>query len=136
MWPEATNQSQSICGTSTGKWGTLWQASTKNFAPYLWAILAISCTGLIQPKALEICTTETNFVFSEMSCLNCSKSKVSSGVSSTNFRTAPVFWATNCQGTILLWCSITERIISSPGCKLFIPQLYATKLIASLALRV
>ena len=38
-----------------------------------------------------------------------------------------------CQGTRLEWCSSTESTISSPGRRLCVPQVLATKLMASLA---
>ena len=50
--------------------------------------------------------------------------------------TAPLRSASSCQGTRLLWCSATESTISSPGPTLASPQVWATRLMASEALRV
>ena len=53
-----------------------------------------------------------------------------------NFNFAPVLSATICHGTRLLWCSITLRMISSPGLRLWSAQELATRLMASVAFRV
>ena len=62
----------------------------------------------------------------------------SSPVSVTGAATtrAPVASATSCQGTMLAWCSISVIRISSPGCSRGRRKLAATRLIASVALRV
>ena len=44
--------------------------------------------------------------------------------------------AMSCQDTMLEWCSATDTMISSPGTRVVAPQVCATRLIASLALRV
>ena len=44
--------------------------------------------------------------------------------------------ASSCHGTRLEWCSISVITIRSPGPTFAAPQLYATRLIASVALRV
>ncbi len=51
-------------------------------------------------------------------------------------RRAPVAWAASCQGTMLEWCSISVITISSPGRRNLRPQAAATRLIASVVLRV
>ena len=56
---------------------------------------------------------------------------VCSGVSGMNLSVAPRSWATCCQGTRLLWCSISEIRISSPGPRLLRAQVCATRLIPS-----
>ena len=49
---------------------------------------------------------------------------------------APVRSAMNCQGTKFAWCSSSVTTTTSPGPRLSSPQAYATRLIASVALRV
>ena len=49
---------------------------------------------------------------------------------------APVRLATNCHGTKFEWCSSSVITTTSPGPRLSSPQAYATRLIASVALRV
>lgn len=44
--------------------------------------------------------------------------------------------ASSCQGTTLEWCSATDRMTSSPSRRLAAPQVLATRLMASVALRV
>ena len=62
--------------------------------------------------------------------LACSSSSENTPFSSgsRNRSLAPVCLATICQGRRLLWCSITDRTISSPSWRLPSPQLYATRL--------
>ena len=49
---------------------------------------------------------------------------------------APVRCAMNCHGTKFAWCSSSVTTTTSPGPRLSSPQAYATRLIASVALRV
>ena len=49
---------------------------------------------------------------------------------------APVRFATYCQGTKFEWCSSSVTTTTSPGPRLSRPQAYATRLIPSVALRV
>ncbi len=50
--------------------------------------------------------------------------------------TAPVALASICHGTMLLWCSIVVRTISSPAFTFARPHVWATRLIASVVPRV
>jgi len=47
-----------------------------------------------------------------------------------------VFAASNCHGTRFEWCSSCEVRIASPALRFWRPQLYETRLIASVVLRV
>ena len=49
---------------------------------------------------------------------------------------APVRSASNCHGTMLLWCSISVSRISSPALTFFVPQRCATRLMPSVVPRV
>ena len=49
---------------------------------------------------------------------------------------APVFFAMNCHGTKFAWCSSSVITTTSPGPRFSRPQAYATRLSASVALRV
>mmetsp|Transcript_57345 Transcript_57345/g.132118 ORF Transcript_57345/g.132118 Transcript_57345/m.132118 type:complete len:212 (-) Transcript_57345:513-1148(-) len=136
LCPEATSQSTPRARTSTGWVGTLWQASSSTRAPRARAAAATSATGFTQPSALEAWTRATSFVRSESSERKWSRFSRSSGVRSMNFSTARLRWASSCQGTRLLWCSILDRMISSPSPMFCSPQVLATRLMASVAPRV
>jgi len=60
----------------------------------------------------------------------------SSPVTGTNLSVAPVRCAMSCQGTRLLWCSISVRRITSPFLRLAEPQLEATRFMDSVVPRV
>ena len=136
LWEDATRKSQSSWATSTGRWGKLWQASTSSRAPAAWAKGAIASIGLMQPRVLLTCTKLTNLVRPLIWLRRSSRSSSPVSVRPAWRNTQPVRAASNCQGTRLLWCSITVSKISSPGLRLASPQLRATRLMASLALRV
>ena len=61
LWPEKAMKSAPSAVTSTGAWGTSWAPSTRTSAPALWAAAAISATGLMVPKTLDMADTPTNF---------------------------------------------------------------------------
>ena len=52
------------------------------------------------------------------------------------FQVAPVLEARICQGTMLLWCSISVMRILSPGPNEFCPRQWATRLMDSVVPRV
>ena len=54
----------------------------------------------------------------------------------TTFSTAPVCSATICHGTMLEWCSMRDKRISSPGFRRGRAKLYATRLSAAVQPRV
>lgn len=83
----------------------LWQHNLKYRSP--------KCTILTRniPSTFETWWTTTIFVFFERTSFNLSISGISSWFKFTNFKTAPTFWATNCHGTIALWCSATVSTI-------------------------
>lgn len=62
---------------------------------------------------LEIWWITTSLVFLESISFNLSRSGLSSSFKFKNFKLAPVFWATSCQGTMALWCSATVSITCS-----------------------
>ena len=106
-------------------------------APCSCAQAASFSTGLIVPSALETRLLATTFTFPE-AAIPSSASSCSSPVSSIGMclKLAPVRLATNCHGTKFEWCSSSVITTTSPGPRLSIPQAYATRLIASVALRV
>ena len=117
-------------------WGTLCAPSTKNFASTLCAIWPSSLTGLIVPSALDMCTTETNLVFSFIRDSISSRLSNPSSVIGINRILAPFIRASSCHGTRLLWCSIGVRSISSPSPIWVLAHEWATILRLSEALRV
>mmetsp|Transcript_10510 Transcript_10510/g.38112 ORF Transcript_10510/g.38112 Transcript_10510/m.38112 type:complete len:204 (+) Transcript_10510:515-1126(+) len=138
LCPDATIQSTPNVFTSIGMCGTDWHASRSTFAPTLFASFTSRGTSTSLPRTLDTCAVAINFVFpSRADASNASMSiPFPSGASPTCRSVAPVCAHTSCHGTMLLWCSSSEMITSSPGFKLATPHVYATKLIASDALRV
>mmetsp|Transcript_11240 Transcript_11240/g.23463 ORF Transcript_11240/g.23463 Transcript_11240/m.23463 type:complete len:206 (-) Transcript_11240:497-1114(-) len=136
LWPEATIQSAPSSCTSTFMCGMDWQASRRTFAPTSRAAATISSTGFTHPRVLETCASEMSLVRGPTISLNCAMSSVSFSANPTNFSTQPVRSANSCHGTMLLWCSMTDSITSSPSLRFWAPHVFATRLIASEALRV
>ena len=136
LWEEPTRKSAPSWATSRGRWARLWQASTSNSAPAAWARGAISAIGFRQPRVLLTCTRLTRRVRPLSWAWKSARSSSPRSVRPTWRRTQPVRAASSCQGTRLLWCSMTLSSTSSPALRLASPQLRATRLIASLALRV
>lgn len=69
--------------------------------------ILLQLKAIHSPSTFETWWTTRSLVFLESISLSFSRSGTSSSVKFTNFNTAPVLWATNCQGTIALWCSAT-----------------------------
>ena len=93
--------------------------------------------GLIVPSTLDMCVNETSFgcelqQASGMRPDPAAHLRVTGMNSSRRFFSA----ASMCQGTRLEWCSISVRMTRSPGVQVGAPQVYATRLIDSVVLRV
>mmetsp|Transcript_13662 Transcript_13662/g.57086 ORF Transcript_13662/g.57086 Transcript_13662/m.57086 type:complete len:205 (+) Transcript_13662:589-1203(+) len=137
LCPLATIQSAPRACTSTGMWGTLWHASSSTFAPTPRAAAMTLSTGLTHPSVLDTWAMETSLVRSLIMPSMAASSSMPVAASSGAWRsTQPVRSATSCHGTRLEWCSITVSTTSSPSSRLSSPHAYATRLMASLALRV
>ncbi len=137
LWPEKTRKSQPISCTSSGRWPALWAASTSVVMPSLRARAHNSATGLMVPSELEICVMAkslTSPVRNSSSRLR--SSNPMSPVTGRNASRAPVRSASNCQGTMLLWCSISVSRRTSPARRYLAPQDWATRLMPSVAPRV
>ena len=80
-----------------------------------------------------ICTREMSFVRSVASSSRWFMSSSWFSSSRTNFSTIPFFSAKSCHGTMLLWCSATDRMTSSPAWSALWPHVFATRLMASVA---
>ena len=80
-------------------WGVLWAPSTTSTAPCLWAMSANWRMGLTRPMTLETWVTATSFVRSVMRASALFRSRLPSGSQSRNFRDAPVWRHTICQGS-------------------------------------
>ena len=106
-------------------------------APCSWAHADSFSTGLIVPSELETRLFATTFTFPD-AAISSSASSWSSPWSSIGMclKLAPVRLAMNCHGTKFEWCSSSVITTTSPGPRLSCPQAYATRLIASVALRV
>ena len=87
-------------------------------------------------STLETWATARTFGFNDNTSSRESRSSRPSSVMPTYSSRAPRSWANICQGTMLEWCSISVRAITSPSFTLARPHDHATRLIASVALRV
>mmetsp|Transcript_8519 Transcript_8519/g.30724 ORF Transcript_8519/g.30724 Transcript_8519/m.30724 type:complete len:208 (+) Transcript_8519:570-1193(+) len=137
LWPEHTAKSTPRSGKLVGMWGTDWHASSRilqsGWAPCL-AAATISSTGLTLPRTLLTCPNDTSLVLGVMRFRRPSKSRdCVLGSSPANLTSNLFRWLSICHGTMLLWCSATVSTTSSPSPRLSRPQVYATKLMASLA---
>jgi len=135
LWPEKTNQSASRACTLTRRWETDWAPSTSTLAPARWARSTISFTGVMVPRALETWVMATSLVFSLSSFWTSSRRIWPSSSTGMTRIFAPFSAASCCQGTMLAWCSRMETTISSPAPMFWRPQLWATRLMASVAPR-
>ena len=117
-------------------WGMDCAPSTSTGTPCPWAKAIISLTGLTVPSTLETCATLTILVRSENNCLYSSNKSSPLSFIGITLMVIPRLAASSCQGTMLLWCSITERITSSPSCINSSPKLETSRLILSVVPRV
>ena len=137
LWPENARKSHPIARTSTGMCPIDCAASTTVTAPTLRARAQSSATGLIVPSVLETCVKANTLTSGVRRRSSDERSRSpSSPVTGTNLRVAPVRRATSCQGTRLLWCSISVSRMASPLARFAPPQLAATRLIDSVVPRV
>ncbi len=118
-----------------GRWPADWAPSISTGTPRACASSMMRRTGLIVPSELDRWTIETIFGRPFSSFSYSSRSNSPSSFMGTTRSTAPVASQAICQGTMLEWCSIAERMISSPGRRLVRPQDWATRLMASVAPR-
>ena len=86
---------------------------------------------MIVPNALLTQTIDTILTLGLIHANAASKSIDPSVCTGMNFKTEPVSAQIPCQGTKLLWCSISVSNTSSPGFKTNFPYDAATKLILS-----
>mmetsp|Transcript_64652 Transcript_64652/g.192632 ORF Transcript_64652/g.192632 Transcript_64652/m.192632 type:complete len:251 (-) Transcript_64652:621-1373(-) len=133
LCPEAAIQSAPRSCTSTGRCGTDWHASRRTSAPARWAVAAILRTGFTQPRVFDTWAKVTSLVRGVIRDSMCSTSSSPLLATRAKANSAPVRWATNCHGTKFEWCSISVSTTRSPGPKFEMPQLPATKLMASVA---
>ena len=112
-------------------------ASITVMAPALRARAQRSPTGLIVPSVLETWVNANTLTSGVRSRSSAERSRSpSSPVTGRYLRVAPVRFATSCQGTRLLWCSISVSRMTSPFPRFAPPQLAATRLIDSVVPRV
>ena len=137
LWPEKARKSQPISWTSTGRCPALCAASTSVVTPSLRARAHRSATGLIVPSELEMWVIASNFTWGVR---NWSRREASSRpmspVTGRQTSRAPVCSVSSCQGTILLWCSISVSRMMSPARTCLAPQACATRLMPSVVPRV
>ena len=117
-------------------WGMDWAPSIITGTPWACAVAIISFTGLIVPSTLDTWVTLTILVRSEKRFSYSSSNSSPLSFIGMTLIAIPLRAANNCQGTILLWCSITETITSSPSCMNSSPKLETIKLMLSVVPRV
>ena len=96
---------------------------------------AISAIGFSVPSTLETWATATSFGPRSSSFAKASMSSRPSPVIGAQSISAPAASASCCHGTTFEWCSISVSRMRSPAPTLATPQVRATRLIASVALR-
>ncbi len=105
-------------------------------APASWARRVMSSTGLIVPSVFDTWVNATSLGLSFSRTSNTSWRRIPSSVIGMNSRSASFSCASSCHGTRFAWCSISVRTMTSPRPMFLRPHEYATRLIASVALRV
>ncbi len=135
LWPEKTKKSQSRSWTLTGSCGAAWAPSTSTNAPAACALATISLTGLIVPMPLLTAVKATSLGFVRSSASKLSWLRCPSSSNETNSRSASFSWVSICHGMMLEWCSISVVTMVSALPMFLRPHAYATRLMASVALR-
>jgi hypothetical protein len=112
-------------------------ASTTVTAPTLRARAQSSATGLIVPSVLETCVKAKTLTSGRQQAVQGREVEepLVAGHGHVPQRRAGAL-ATSCQGTRLLWCSISVSRMTSPFPRFAPPQLEATRLMDSVVPRV
>ena len=99
-----------------------WLPSTSTGTLCACAMRTISLSGVTVPSTFDMCVMATILVCWLNSCSNLSSWNSPSSVIGAHFSTAPRRSRWKCQGTMLEWCSMMERMISS-----FSPRIHAAE---------
>ena len=89
--------------------------STSTGTPCAWAMRMISLIGVTVPSTFDMWVMATILVRGVISFSNSSRRKLPSSSTGAHLITAPLRSRRKCQGTMLEWCSMIERMISSPS---------------------
>ena len=92
--------------------------------------------GVIVPSMFDMWVIATILVRGDSAASNSSSDRLPSSSQPTHFSTAPFRSRRKCQGTMLEWCSMMDRTISSPRPMWARPNEDATRFTASVAERV
>ena len=137
LCPEKQKKSQSNSVRFNLSWGALWAPSTTTNVSFWWASRIISFSGFIVPRVLEMAQSERMRTFFCLSTLERkSRSREPSGKMGITSIVVPNSLPMICQGTMLAWCSISVRAITSPELSWARPKLWARRLRASVVPRV
>ncbi|TPW21883.1 MAG: hypothetical protein FD126_247 [Elusimicrobia bacterium] len=136
MCPEKARKSASQARTSVFMWGTHCAPSTKAKAPLSWATLTSSATGESEPSAFDMALKAKRRVLGVMVRRATSAEMRPSASTGTWRSRTPLSRAKSCQGTRFEWCSSSVTRTSSPGRICLRAQPWATRLMASVVLRV
>ena len=117
-------------------WGMLCAPSTSTGTPWAWAVAIICFTGLTVPSTLLTWAMLTSFVRGENSFSYSSVSRLPWSSMGMTRSTMSRCMACSCQGTMLLWCSMTETMTSSPACICDWQKVAASRLMLSVVPRV
>ena len=134
LWAVTATKSAPSAWTSTTRCGAPCAASQTMIAPRSCAQAASFSTGFTLPSEFETMPAATTFTRPVPASSSSASSRSPPSSSSGSIRkSAPALCATYCHGTKFEWCSSSVTSTTSPGPRLFIPQAYATMLIASVA---
>ncbi len=136
LWPLKAKKSQSSSCTSIFMWGVLCAPSMRTGTSCSWAMRTMSRTGLMVPSTLLTCVRLTMRVRSLKSFSYSSRRSRPSSVMGTMRSLMPCRACRSCHETMLLWCSISEMMTSSPSFIKAWPKHEATRLMLSVVPRV
>ena len=136
LWPEKAMKSHPMAWTSSGMCPADWAASIDGDGPTFRARAQSSATGFMVASVLETCVNANSFTSGVSTRSRAEGRRPSSPVTGRYSGRRPSRCATSCQGTRLLWCSISVRRMTSPFLRFAPPQLEATRFMDSVVPRV
>ena len=122
LCPENAKKSQPSSCMSTARCGTLCAPSTTTIASRSWAQSQISRTGIHRPERVGLVHDRDDLDAADLLDLRELVEVEAAVVGQADVaQRAPVRFASSCHGTMLEWCSISLRTITSPGPQCALP---------------
>src|SRR5450756_1681369 len=130
LCPEKTAKSTPRACRSTGRCGTLWQASSTVRAPTSRARRTNAATSATAPVTFDACANASTLVRSVTTVASSSVRTRPSSASPNQRRVAPVLAHSSCQGTRFAWCSASvgrggaaaQRFAVGPGDEIVVTE--------------